>query len=221
MLHIGIHSDFICSCKICSGERHRDLHYLNLHSIICPVNSYKIEMKEDEILDNSFCSNLPQNHLSFIKSKINTEFYTDSKIKRILGLGLRLEDEEGGKFLLPSLQHSRVLHISRKTYLIHLVMCWHLINTSFLSRYFKQGAAGIVNPRPVNVIEMTKHLYSSSWKISLMENFSILIWVSSFSALCTCAHLQCVLPTVGETSFIHDGNDAFITSCMWFNSNDI
>lgn len=159
---------------------------------------------------------------SFTKSKENTEFYTDSIIiKRIFGLGLKLEIEKGEKLLLPSLQHSRVLHISRKTYLIHLVMCWHLINTSFLSRYFKQWAAEIVNPWLVNVIEMTKHLYSSSWKISLMENFSILIWLSSFSALCTRTHLQCVLLTVGEASFIHDGNDAFITSCTRFHSNDM
>lgn len=32
---------------------------------------------------------------SFIKSKENTEFYADSKIKRIFGLGLKLENEEG------------------------------------------------------------------------------------------------------------------------------
>lgn len=60
---------------------------------------------------------------SFIESKENTEFYTHSKIKRVFGLGLKLENENGEKLLLPRLQHSRVLHISRKTYLIHLVMC--------------------------------------------------------------------------------------------------
>lgn len=60
---------------------------------------------------------------SFIESKENTEFYTDSKIKRVFGLGLKLENENREKLLLPRLQHSRVLHISRKTYLIHLVMC--------------------------------------------------------------------------------------------------